>query len=188
MPDVLADKAQLRRTFREVRSAFVSDLAEGEARRLSSAAMAQAAPHLAGHAVIGLYAATPEEIDPLSAAPASATVALPWFAARDDHMYFRETGALERGPWGIRQAVSTSPLAEPTALIVPLVAATRTGHRLGQGGGHYDRYLARRGSEGTRPLTIGLAWDCQLTQSLPVDPWDEPLNFIATPSALYAAP
>ena len=58
---------------------------------------------------------------------------------------------------------------------------TAQGKRLGQGGGHYDRWLASRPAT----LRIGLAWDAQLVEELPVEPHDMALNAIVTPTRLY---
>jgi 5-formyltetrahydrofolate cyclo-ligase len=66
--------------------------------------------------------------------------------------------------------------AVPTSLLVPLLGFDRKGHRLGQGGGYYDRYLATR-----RPaLVVGLAFALQEVAALPVDPWDCRLDVIVT--------
>jgi len=67
--------------------------------------------------------------------------------------------------------------------VVPLIAFTADGHRLGQGGGHYDRWL------GAHPETpaIGLAWDCQLAEELPVEDHDHPLAAVVTPTRIYAS-
>jgi len=62
-------------------------------------------------------------------------------------------------------------------------AITERGERIGQGGGHYDRWLADH--PGT--VAIGMAWDCQLCESLPVEEHDMPLAAIVTPTRLYGA-
>ena len=54
----------------------------------------------------------------------------------------------------------------PEILFVPLVGFTPTLARLGQGGGHYDRWLA----EHPPLLAIGLAWDAQACEALPTEP------------------
>jgi 5-formyltetrahydrofolate cyclo-ligase len=64
---------------------------------------------------------------------------------------------------------------------VPLVGFTASGERLGQGGGHYDRWLAEHPGR----LTIGLAWDAQLCPALPSEPHDEPLDAVITPTRIY---
>jgi 5-formyltetrahydrofolate cyclo-ligase len=60
-------------------------------------------------------------------------------------------------------------------VIVPLVAATANGSRLGNGAGHYDRLL----STWPRPA-IGVALDVQMVASLPVEPHDITLDAIIT--------
>lgn len=60
-------------------------------------------------------------------------------------------------------------------ILVPAVAFTLSGERLGMGGGFYDRYLA-----GLRAQTAGLAFLCQIKEKLPIDPWDRKMDFIIT--------
>jgi len=91
------------------------------------------------------------------------------------------TAELEPSPWGGLQPASASGPADPTTVIVPLLAFTADGHRLGQGGGHYDRWLEHRGDV----RAIGLAWDCQLAESLPVEPHDRKLDAVVTPTQIY---
>jgi 5-formyltetrahydrofolate cyclo-ligase len=61
------------------------------------------------------------------------------------------------------------------------VGVDRQGNRIGQGAGHYDRALQSLRADGS-PRTIGLAWDVQLVESVPADPWDQPLDYVITPS------
>ncbi len=64
-------------------------------------------------------------------------------------------------------------------ILEPVASAARcdTGNRLGMGGGYYDKTL---GSMQKKPLLIGLAHSFQELPSLIADPWDVPLNGIAT--------
>lgn len=67
-------------------------------------------------------------------------------------------------------------------LCVPLLAVDENGNRLGYGGGFYDRslrFLVNR-KVWFRPKLIGLAYDFQVVDNLPRDPWDIPLNYIIT--------
>lgn len=66
-------------------------------------------------------------------------------------------------------------------VFVPLVAFDNFGHRLGMGGGYYDRFLTRRGR---RPLVIGLAHAFQEVDSVPHETWDVPLDAVVTESGL----
>lgn len=66
-------------------------------------------------------------------------------------------------------------------VIMPLVAFDKNGHRLGTGGGYYDRTFAFLHSKPkTKPLMIGVAFACQHAESLPHDPWDIILDGVIT--------
>lgn len=90
---------------------------------------------------------------------------------------------LEINRFGIPEPVeAVEPRLCPWTLdvvLLPLVAFDGHGHRLGMGGGFYDRSLdfAHRFR---RPWLVGLAHDCQRARSLPADAWDVPLDAIAT--------
>ncbi|HER35369.1 MAG: 5-formyltetrahydrofolate cyclo-ligase [Halothiobacillaceae bacterium] len=71
------------------------------------------------------------------------------------------------------------------ALLIPLVGFDAQGNRLGMGAGFYDRALAQR--HGRRPLAIGVAFACQEVDSLPVDPWDQPLDYVVTDTGVIDA-
>lgn len=83
-------------------------------------------------------------------------------------------GLLEPGPDATEKA--------PSLLLVPLLGFDAQGHRLGQGGGFYDRTLARLDS---CALAIGIAWDCQKLENVPTEAYDMPLAGVITPSAFY---
>ena len=63
------------------------------------------------------------------------------------------------------------------AVLVPGLAFSRDGHRIGYGGGFSDRFLATLPAE---TLTIGIAFDEQLVERVPIDPWDVPLTHVVT--------
>jgi 5-formyltetrahydrofolate cyclo-ligase len=73
---------------------------------------------------------------------------------------------------------------DPSAVdvvIVPGLAFTPGGRRLGQGGGWYDRFLARiRGD----CLTIGVGFDVQVVDALPIEPHDVTLDLVVTESGV----
>jgi 5-formyltetrahydrofolate cyclo-ligase len=98
-------------------------------------------------------------------------------------------GKLKRGVFGI--AVPSSQ-ASPTAsrwlnlIVIPLVGVDALGRRLGMGGGFYDRALEfrRRRRNWPGPRLVGLAFDCQRTESSFAEPWDVSLDSLATESGL----
>ncbi len=111
-------------------------------------------------------------------------LALPHFASRNAPMTFRRyhwPEELQPGPFRIAQPDDDAEELVPDLAFVPLLAFTADGYRLGQGAGHYDRYLVAH--PGIR--TIGLAWDCQLAENLPLEPHDQRLDAIITPTRLY---
>ena len=69
----------------------------------------------------------------------------------------------------------------PDVLFVPLLGFTKNGGRLGQGGGHYDRWLAAHPDT----VSIGLAWDAQLVDTMPLQEHDRGLSAVVTPTRFY---
>lgn len=66
-------------------------------------------------------------------------------------------------------------------VLMPLVGFDDQGHRLGMGGGFYDRTLAFAARKhGPRPTLIGVAHHCQQVERLPHQPWDVNLNMIVS--------
>jgi len=89
-------------------------------------------------------------------------------------------GVTFEGPFGIPEPADghPRPLATHDVVLAPLVAFDSEGHRLGQGGGFYDRAMASRNSG--RPVMIGIAHSFQMVDSVPVESWDVPLDAVVT--------
>jgi 5-formyltetrahydrofolate cyclo-ligase len=66
-------------------------------------------------------------------------------------------------------------------LIVPGLAFDRSGYRIGYGGGYYDRYLSTYANK-----TLALAFECQIVEKLPREPFDLPVEEIITEEKIYA--
>jgi 5-formyltetrahydrofolate cyclo-ligase len=81
-----------------------------------------------------------------------------------------------------------TPLAALDIALVPLVAFDDHGHRLGMGGGYYDRTFAylRHRKHWRRPKLIGVAFEFQRLAELPAQPWDVPLDGIITEKGLLS--
>jgi len=71
---------------------------------------------------------------------------------------------------------------DPEIMLVPLAAFDRRGHRIGYGGGYYDRAIYRLQQKGCNPRLIGIAFDCQEVASVPEEPHDIRLHGILTES------
>lgn len=91
--------------------------------------------------------------------------------------------ALRPGRFGIREPhPDVCPLREVggiDAALIPGLAWDHAGHRLGRGGGYYDRLLAHPDWRGFR---CGLFFAAQETPSVPHEPWDVRLDAIVTES------
>ena len=67
-------------------------------------------------------------------------------------------------------------------VILPLVAFDHHGNRLGMGGGYYDRTFAFKKKKVKKPTLLGFAYDFQEFESITPEPWDIPLDMLATES------
>lgn len=87
------------------------------------------------------------------------------------------------GYFGVAEPVGSDFLAvgEIDLLIVPGVAFARDGFRLGYGKGFYDRELSRM-TEAT--VSVGLCYDFQLCDALPIEDHDQRLDFVVTETQL----
>lgn len=74
---------------------------------------------------------------------------------------------------------------DPSVMLVPLAAFDRRGHRIGYGGGYYDRAVERLRANGRAPRLIGVAFDCQEVDRVPDEPHDIILPEILTESGLH---
>ncbi len=71
-------------------------------------------------------------------------------------------------------------------ILMPLVAFDQAGHRIGMGGGFYDRSLSRlqHNHSWHRPIRIGVAYSWQQVEHIPAQPWDIPLDAVVTEQGL----
>ncbi len=148
-------KAELRRHFRALRRAL-PDVPERSAR-------------------IGELLAALPEIDALRRAGTGAALLYTPLLGEPELTGF---AALLRGDGlEVRVPEDDPDPAWPAVVIVPGLAFTVAGDRLGQGGGWYDRFLAR-----VRPecVTIGVGFEPQVVAWLPVEPHDVVLHHVVT--------
>lgn len=90
------------------------------------------------------------------------------------------TPAVSSEPPALRvDALGVDALRSAALVLVPAFAVDRAGHRLGRGGGSYDRALARV-APGT-PVAA-LLYDRELLDDVPVDAWDRPVTAAVQPS------
>jgi 5-formyltetrahydrofolate cyclo-ligase len=111
---------------------------------------------------------------------------LPITVARGAPLLFRcwRPGEPTRaGAMKIPEPREDAPALDPDLLFVPLACFDRRGHRIGYGGGHYDRTLTALRAKG-RAVAIGVAYSVAECDSLPDEAHDQRLDFVLTESEL----
>jgi 5-formyltetrahydrofolate cyclo-ligase len=91
---------------------------------------------------------------------------------------------LERNKFGLLEPVSGPVAAAKTfdLVITPVVAFDDQHHRIGMGGGYFDRcfYFLKHRKKWLRPKLIGIAFDCQKVEKIAPNPWDIRLYQVIT--------
>lgn len=109
-------------------------------------------------------------------------LALPCTPRKGHPLTFRAwtpSDALKAGPYGTREPFPEQEELMPTLVLVPLLAFTQHGERLGYGGGFYDRTLAKL-KDSHEVFACGIAYAAQEAATLPIDEFDQPLDGILT--------
>ncbi|MBS7668590.1 5-formyltetrahydrofolate cyclo-ligase [Croceicoccus gelatinilyticus] len=184
-------KAGLRRRLRDARREHVAALPDVTKALLFRRPPSPVLELVPEGAVIGFYHPLPTEAPTGGYArffsEAGHRIALPRFDDAGEPMHFAEWADpwgdtdLDVGPFGALQPSADAEAIAPDIIFVPLVGFTESGARLGQGGGHYDRWLESNAGA----LPIGLAWDVQRVDMLPLEPHDRLLAAVVTPTRLY---
>lgn len=89
--------------------------------------------------------------------------------------------AMEAAAWGIAEPMADKPEVEPDVVLLPLLAFDGNGFRLGYGGGFYDRTLAKLRAK-KKVIAVGLGYDEQKVDAVPVESYDQRLDWVLTPS------
>jgi 5,10-methenyltetrahydrofolate synthetase len=179
---IVADRRALRERLHRVRDRFVAEsgtaLHAALAGRLSEV-LAELTPRC-----LGLYWPIRSEFNAVAACLAdpdceALDLALPYARKSPCDMHYRAWDRSEpvvRDECGIASTEGTPVV--PDVVLVPCVGYTAAGHRLGYGGGYYDRWLAAH----PQATAIGIAWSCtQIDETaLRPQPHDQPLMLVVT--------
>jgi len=197
MLDVESPKSLLRIEMKSRRAGFAAgDRLAGDR---MAAAVTEALDELTlwpqGGAVVAGYYPIQSEINPLPLMQAfedrGFPLALPCLVP-DEGGYvmhfrrFRLGDDLEVGPFGIHQPHRDAGEVTPDVVLAPLLGFTRDGHRLGYGGGYYDRALEALRVRGHARL-CGVAFSGQELAELPYDVHDQRLDEIFTERGVIEA-
>lgn len=183
--ETAARKASLRRTVRAARDGLSQ-----QARVAASAAVSgrlDVLPDVRRARTLLLYASFGSEVDVTAvatAARARGTIVCFPRVMGDQLIAVAATPlALRPGYRGIGEPEGAArPLDELDVVVLPGIAFDLVGGRLGQGGGHYDRLLARLPSHTVR---IGAAHSCQLVPRVPQQLHDQPVDLVVTDRGVH---
>jgi 5-formyltetrahydrofolate cyclo-ligase len=188
------ERARLRQALRTQRRALPAqqriDAAEALAERLLALAFAPQSGHVAGYwAMDGEIALHRWQIR----LPDQAIYCLP--VLHDDNLLrfapWRPGDALVTNRFGIPEpdieSASALPPEAMSLVVMPLVGFDSKGHRLGMGGGWYDRSFSFRNSAMPPPWLVGVGFDVQCTDALEVEAWDVTPDAICTESRTLLA-
>jgi 5-formyltetrahydrofolate cyclo-ligase len=180
-----ADKTALRVRMRGVRRRLadeIPDAAERAARRLPLSRFGR-------FRIVAGYWAHGSELDPqpvlkaiLAIDPVRTVAALPVAVDRDAPLRFRiwtPSERLEPDAFGIPAPPAVALEVTPNLVLAPLLAFDRSGGRLGQGAGHYDRTLQNLRRQ-RAVFVLGLAYSGQELDRVPTAAHDQRLDAILT--------
>ena len=137
-------------------------------------------------AVVAGYMPIRGEIDPRplmqALAARGARLALPAIVAPDQPLMFRAwhlDARLASGPFGTSHPEDDAQDVVPDIVLVPLAAFDRRGHRIGYGGGYYDRTLQKLRAASTI-VAAGVAFAVQEVETIPASHHDALLDIVLT--------
>ena len=173
----MTDKHELRAAMRARRKRLA------QADPMAASRAADHADRLPAGDLTALYRAMGSELDTdalaVALVAAGRSLCLPVVIARDQAMIFRRWAPGEPLEMDAAGCPAPLPLAEtviPDLIVTPLLAFDDFGGRLGQGGGYYDRTFAAL----PEAVRVGLAYDGQRVEALPILPHDVALHGVLT--------
>lgn len=131
-----------------------------------------------------LYNSLPDEIGTKRAIECwekTKNVFLPRVNGNDIEILRYDSDNISVGAFGIEEPAGNNifDMKEIDLAIVPGIAFDKTGNRIGRGKGYYDRLLA-----GSDIATIGIGYDCQLVDQIPVETHDVSVDIVVTPHSI----
>jgi len=97
---------------------------------------------------------------------------------------YQDESSLVPGAFQIPIPNENFPIVYPDALLVPMLCFNQKKFRLGYGGGYYDTTITSLKTKKPNLLTIGVAFDIQESEELPLEEHDTQLDYILTENRL----
>jgi len=187
MTDIQRRKIQLRSDLRQRRKAVSTNEQDTAAQALVNSVITL--PNWTAARKVALYLAADGEISTCALVKLTRGLTKSIFLPRitDNDLGFApwyKDAALSPNRYNIPEPMKDEvlcPASQLDIIFLPTVGWDRRGGRLGMGGGFYDRTL----TDITGPLLVGLAYENQRVDDIPIERWDIPLDYVATDTALY---
>ena len=189
--DIAKLKAELRKSIREARRQLTAE--ERESAALAVAENLLKLPEISGlsSGCVLAYMPMKYELDVLPAAELlrSRGLDIAFPLCTEEHglrLLIPAENGFCVGAYGIMEPVpelsrEISP-EELSVILLPAVGFDRSLRRLGQGGGYYDRLLAK-----TSCFAVACGFDCQLVEFVPTEPFDRRADAVVTPSLVISS-
>ena len=173
------DKKELRRQIRELKRAMTSEQIDAASARLGelflNCAQYKEAKTIYGYLPYNQEVRTVPMLE--QAMRDGKRVAVPkCYGDEMRFIYMDDLSKVEKGYANIPEPIADDPVADDkTALVLmPGMAFTKDGKRMGYGGGFYDKFLA---SEPDHP-TVALCYAFQMVEDLPTEDYDIPVDCV----------
>ena len=173
------DKKELRKAIREKKRAMSAEEIEQKSQALTEAFLRSAA-YQSAKTIYG-YLPYNQEVRTVpmleQALRDGKRVAVPkCYGDEMRFIYMVDLSAVEKGYAGIPEPIADEPVAddESALVLMPGMAFDPQGHRIGYGGGFYDKFLAR---EPNHP-TLALCYDFQMLPKLETEKFDIPVDTV----------
>ena len=181
------EKQRLRRTMRALESGLSARYKEESSRAIAAHLLAMPEYQAAG--TVFCFVGTEREVDtrPIleDVLAAGKRLCVP-LCTEPGIMELRQVTSLDQlvpGAYGILEPPEAAPLIDPDDVdlaILPCLTCNHLGHRLGQGGGYYDRFLSNY-----RGGTVLLCREKLIREEIPLEPHDYPIPWVLTEVGLY---
>lgn len=134
--------------------------------------------------VVGVYAPIAGEVT-FASLENDFVCAYPSFDNQKSEMVFRESKLselVESREFGVvlKTPPQSSPCIKPDVILIPGLAFSKKGERLGRGKGFYDRYLQQYGG-----LKIGVCFSEQLVDHVPVEKHDQIMKYVVCDQGVF---
>ena len=177
----MTDKRELRGEVRRRIKELSAEIKSDSATKIFSAIERNS--HFAKAECIALFASMKDEVSTEYALQAwremGKRIVVPRVEGDVMRFYDYSPGSMQTGAFGIEEPIGDNEISAEKIdlIIVPARAFTRTGERLGRGGGFYDKYMSL---SGFRAYKIGIAYSVQIFDTLPCDPHDIKVDEVVT--------